>query len=212
MTEKNNKIIIAALSLAIIGLLAVVFFLKDKDAGELSAEVVAERVINYINENFMEPGMEASLINVSDMTSVYKLRLSIGGREFDSFASKDGMFLFPEGYDMREDLVLEEPQQQAEAPEVPDIAPQEMARFVACLADAGFMIYGAEWCPHCTRLIDMLGGREIVDPIYVECPENEELCREKGVTAYPTILINGEIYEEARTFEGFSNATGCPVL
>lgn len=215
MSEKNNKSKIA-FSIVIAGLLiaiALIFFNQDKIknlAGkELSSGAVAEKVIAYINDNFLDQTMKASLVEISDAGSVYKIRLRIEETEFDSFASKDGAFLFPEGYDLREGLSAKEPQ--TESSGAPEIAAEDLAGFAKCLQEAGFVIYGANWCGWTKQLVQMLGGWEVVSPIYVECMEEAELCQEKNVSAYPTILINNEQYQGERTFEGFSSATGCPA-
>jgi hypothetical protein len=212
MTEKNNKITIIALSLVIVGLLAAVVFIKNAAGDELSPEIVAEKMINYINDNnLLEPGAKASLVEVSDEGSVYKVRLSVDDMEFDSFASKDGIFLFPQGYDSRESLVAEEPQAEPsqDLPDLSDIDAKELAEFVGCLKDAGFVIYGADWCGWTKKLVEMFGGWEIVSSVYVECTEQAELCQQKDVTGYPTILINDKAYQGNRSFEGFSEVTGC---
>jgi|Deesub1362B_J571_1020462.scaffolds.fasta_scaffold08096_5 glutaredoxin len=88
---------------------------------------------------------------------------------------------------------------------------EELQQFIDCLDRAETVIYGAKWCGYCKKLVSMLGGYDIVAPIYIECPENEEICDKEGVTAYPTIKINGTKYTGARTFEGLAEATGCPV-
>lgn len=208
MTDKNNKTTIIILSVAVIGLLAVIFFAINESANELSAETVAEKMVNYINENFMGPETKASLINFSDEGSVYKFRLSIEGMEFDSYASKDGMYLFPEGIDTREEMLLEE-FQEPETPDLSDINPQEMADFINCLADADFRIYGANWCGWTSQLVGMFGGWDAVKPVYIECTEQEELCQEKEIMGYPTILVKGQDYQGSRTFDDFAKTTGC---
>ncbi len=210
MLNKNNKLIIAFFAVIIIGLLLAAVYVKDTAEKELSPEIIAEKAISHINKNFLSPGMTASLVDISDAGSVYRISLEIEGTEFDSFASKDGMFLFPEGYDLREDLILEEPQQ-SEASELSDIDPQELAGFIDCLAKADFIVYGADWCGWTTQLMQMLGGLEIMESIYVECTEKSELCQEKNIAGYPTILINDKQYQRERTLKGFSEATGCPA-
>ena len=220
MTEKNNKTTIALLCFIIIGLLAVIIIIIGLSAvviqqkgkspvDELPADVVAENMINYIKENFSDDGTEVSLLGVSDEGTVYKVSLNFGGRDFDSFASKDGRFLFPEGIDLKE--IPEEPQTDPvdDSPDLSDVDPKELTEFVSCLKDAGFVIYGANWCGWTTRLVDTFGGQEFVGPIYVECTEKTELCEEKEVRGYPTILVNDESYQGDRTFDGFSKATGC---
>ena len=222
MTEKNNKTTITALSLAIVFLLVVIVSIKNTatedsfsaEAGELSSEVVADKMVNYINDYFSEPGSEAYLVEVSDKGSVYKITLNVGGMEFDSFASKDGMFLFPQGYDLTESPFPEDPSEETQAvpvQELSDVDPGELASFVECLKDAGFVIYGANWCGWTTRLVDTLGGQETVSPIYIECTEKEDICSQKEIRGYPTILVKDEPYQGDRTLTGFSKATGCPA-
>lgn len=220
MTEKNNKTTIIALSLVVVFLVLVIASIKNTatedsfsaEAGELSPEVVADKMVNYINDHFLQPDSEAYLVEVLDEGSVYRMTLSIEGMEFDSFASKDGMFLFPEGYDLTESPFPEDPSEEVQtAPtqELSDVDPEELALFVECLKDADFVIYGANWCGWTTRLVDTLGGQETVSPIYIECTEKEDLCSQKEIRGYPTILVKDEPYQGDRTFEGFSKATGC---
>lgn len=211
MTEKKYKTITVVLSIILAGLLTVIFFGKSGETNEFSAESVAEKMVSYINENLLGPETKASLINFSDEGSVYKLKLKIGEAEFDSFASKDGLFLFPEGISLEEGLDLGEPQTppSQELPELSDIDPGELAKFVNCLKEAGFMVYGANWCGWTTRLVSMFGGWEIIDPIYVECTEEAELCQKKEIAGYPTILVNDQNYQGGRTFQDFSEVTNC---
>ncbi len=213
---------IIALSVIVAGLLiaaAIVFInqekIKDLAENEMSAEAVAEKVINFINKSFSDSRITAFLAGVSDEGSFYKIHIGLefqemegAADEFDVFASKDGKFFFPEAYDLNEEFVLQE---EEELSELPDIEAEDLAEFVECLSGVNFVIYGANWCGYTASLVNMLGGWEAVEPIYVECVEQEELCQEKQIAGYPTILINGEYYQKARTFKDFSEATGCPV-
>jgi len=102
MLEKINKIIIP-LSIIAVGIIiaaAFVFVNQEKIKGaalkELSAQQAAEKAINYVNENLLGQGLVASLIDVSDTGSIYKIRLKIGETEYDSYVTKDGRLLFTE--------------------------------------------------------------------------------------------------------------------
>jgi len=84
--------------------------------------------------------------------------------------------------------------------------------FNECLAENGVVIYGTHWCPACNQLVEMLGGHDAVNSVYVECTEEQQRCAEEAQTGYvPEIQIDGELYENIRTLEGFSEATGCPL-
>jgi len=214
---KNNKII--PLSIIVAGIIIAASFIfvnqekiKSTSGDELPAQQVAEETINFINENLLGQGLSASLVDVSDEGSVYKIRLRIEEQEYESYVSKDGRFLFPEGgIDMKESLVRDSETEAPAESATPSLSPEELKEFVGCLARADFVIYGANWCGWTQGLVTTLGGQETVKPIYVECMEEEELCREKEIAAYPTILINGKQYQGSRTFEGFSQATGCQL-
>jgi hypothetical protein len=220
MLGKNNKIIsLSIVAAAIIIAGALIYIDRSSSAKDLPMDVAAEKAMAFVNENLLGPGMTASLKEVSDGGEVYKLRLEIKEGEnvlgeFDSYVSKDGEFMFPEGYDMNAAIASETETQGEEAEtqgEELNIPEEELTGFRECLASAGLVVYGANWCGWTNQLVQMLGGWDAVKPIYVECTEQVELCQEKEITAYPTILINGEPYQGGRTFNDFSQVTGCSV-
>ncbi len=213
--EKNYKIFIP-LSIIIAGLcVAGAFIYVNRSGPFLLTEDMAgtgQKAINYINENLLPPDITASLVDISDSGSVYKIRLSIEGNEFDSYVSKDGEFLFPDGYEMSRP-----PATGLEPEEVPAVAPttdlpeEDLKEFIGCLSRSGFLIYGANWCGFTVDVVSMLGGWELVEPIYVECSEKPALCEEKEIAGYPTILLNDREFPGARRIEDFALHTGCPL-
>ena len=60
--------------------------------------------------------------------------------------------------------------------------------FAQCLADKGITMYGASWCPHCQNEKKAFGDAFRYVP-YVECPDNPNVCLNKGVEAYPTWIF-----------------------
>ena len=65
-----------------------------------SSQKLAEKAIDYINKNLVQPGTTVTLVKVSDAGNIYKLDLKIGSQDAESYVSKDGKFFFPEGFDM----------------------------------------------------------------------------------------------------------------
>lgn len=87
-----------------------------------------------------------------------------------------------------------------------------MIEFNQCLADNGVVIYGSVWCSACKNLVSTLGGYDAVEPVYVECTQEEQRCQNEAKSGYvPEIQINGEQYEGSRTLESFSEITGCQL-
>ena len=84
--------------------------------------------------------------------------------------------------------------------------------FAQCLTDKGAVMYGAVWCSHCTAQKAAFGDSfRLVN--YVECPDNTQLCLDKGVQGYPTWLIGTstklEGFDENKTMKELSDITGC---
>jgi hypothetical protein len=109
-----NKVLIPV-SIIIAGLLiagALVYInqgkVEEKVSQGLSSQQAAEKAINYINENLLQKGTTASLVNVTEENGLYKFRLKIGEQEFVSYVTKDGKILFPqEGIDLEKKLTKE---------------------------------------------------------------------------------------------------------
>lgn len=84
---------------------------------ELSAQEIAQKAIDYINKNKdkVSGGLSASLVNVSEEGEIYKIRLKIGDNEYDSYVTKDGKFLFPQGYNLEKEIKKEETPSKSES-------------------------------------------------------------------------------------------------
>lgn len=70
------------------------------NSSELSAQDAANKAISYINN--LSGGAGASLIDVTEESGLYKIHLSVGQNEYNSFISKDGKLLFTKGIYMEE--------------------------------------------------------------------------------------------------------------
>lgn len=77
-------------------------------------------------------------------------------------------------------------------------APSYESQLAEHLSNTGAKMYGAYWCPHCALQKQAFG--HAVDSVpYIECdargvnPQVDE-CNAVGIAAYPTWLINGEVY------------------
>jgi glutaredoxin len=83
--------------------------------------------------------------------------------------------------------------------------------FVQCLAERDIVMYGADWCPHCKKEKKAFGSSFQYVP-YVECPDEPQLCNEKGIKGYPTwIFPDGKRLEGRQGIEKLSEESGCPL-
>lgn len=105
-------------------LIAVGFFYFGQDAvskNNLSADELAEKAINYLNNNILPAGTTASLIDISEEGDVYKIRVEVEGTEYQSYVSKDGKYLFPDAFVLDTEVKDQEQPQELSKREVPDV-------------------------------------------------------------------------------------------
>jgi len=112
MLKDLLKIIVIAILVAGISIFGTYFYLnKNRPPQEkfLSPQEAAQNAINYINENLLQKGVTASLVDVVEENGLYKIRLKVGEKEFISYVTKDGKILFPEeGIDLEKKIAKEE--------------------------------------------------------------------------------------------------------
>ena len=103
-------------------------------AAKLTEEEASEKALTFINENLLQPGTEATVMEVADENGLYKVQLDIGGRPFDSYVTKDGGMLFPSAVDLNEEVEAPDapttPQQPATPPSVTKSDRPEVEVFV----------------------------------------------------------------------------------
>lgn len=217
----NKNILSVAIVVAGLAIAGTIIYLnpqpqqKDDAIDVITIEEAETRALNFINNVMLQGQVVASLEGVSEEYGLYRVDIVFEGQPFSSYMTKDGKLFFPEALDIDEltgymsgDLLGDLGTDVA-----PDPAPPagNMAEFVSCLKENNFVIYGADWCPYCQQVLEMFGGKAAASPIYVECTVEEALCNEKNINAYPTILVNDQKYEGARSLEGFALNTGCSL-
>ena len=120
--------------------------ISDKVSGTLSPQQAAEKAIDYINQNLLEQGTTASLVNVAEENGVYKFRLKIGDQEYDSYITKNGKLLFAEGIYL-EKVSETQPKAQGEY----TIGDFSTTKDEICKENGEPIVYffGSESCSHC---------------------------------------------------------------
>ncbi|MGA1264236.1 MAG: vitamin K epoxide reductase family protein [Prochlorothrix sp.] len=104
-------------------------------------------------------------------------------------------------------------EQPGAGPPVISISPAGAIPLADHLRTTGAKMYGAYWCPHCHEQKELFGKEAITLVPYVECDPSginpqPDLCREAGVTGYPTWEINGKIYSGRQTLDQLADASG----
>ena len=91
-----------------------------------------------------------------------------------------------------------------EAPPVTTTSSQAEIELAKHLKQTGAKMYGAYWCSHCYEEKLVFGQPAVADLPYIECaPDGKNsqtaACKEAGVRAVPTWIVNGKIYEGTQT-------------
>lgn len=81
------------------------------------------------------------------------------------------------------------------------------------LQSIGAKQYGAYWCPHCQQQKQLFGKAAFDLVNYVECdpqgPDPQpQLCRQLGITSYPTWEIQGKFYSGLQSLEALADLSG----
>jgi thiol-disulfide isomerase/thioredoxin len=103
---KVNKILIAIFILGVLMSGAIIYLKMGKcpqspaEKFLLSPQEAAQKAITYINQNLLQKGMTASFLNVAEENDIYKFHIKIGDQEYNSYVTKDGKLLFPEGINL----------------------------------------------------------------------------------------------------------------
>lgn len=66
----------------------------------LSQDKAGEVAINFINKAIEQDNVTASLLSVSEESGVYKVHLKIEEKEYDSFISRNGKYLFSTAFNL----------------------------------------------------------------------------------------------------------------
>jgi len=90
------------------------------------------------------------------------------------------------------------------------INPEAIARH---LKKVNAKMYGAFWCPACTRQREIFGDRAFQQVQYIECDPRgtnpkPQLCRMAGIQAYPTWEIKGKKYQGVRSLAELAELSG----
>jgi hypothetical protein len=73
----------------------------------LAANEAATKAVTFINNNLLQPGTTAKLVNVTKKDNLYLINIDIRGKNFETYTTYDGALLFPSAVDMT--LPIEKP-------------------------------------------------------------------------------------------------------
>jgi hypothetical protein len=185
-------------------------FVSYSSFSGISSKTAEQKFLEFTQSQ----GADVEVLGVKSVGDLYEIKFDFQGQEGEFHVSKDGKYI-GQMMDLEKlttitgQAVTDTPTQTQQPSAYSTEDQAKLLEFNTCLAEKGVKIYGANWCGYTVRWVEALGGYSTVSPVYIECTENDALCREEGVTGYPTTKINGQAYNGARTVEAIAQATGC---
>lgn len=97
-----------------------------------------------------------------------------------------------------------------------DSGPAPYDQFAQCLTDKGVKMYGAWWCPHCSKQKALFEGS--FDKVnYIECSAPgsramNQVCKDANIEGYPTWeFADGTRFSGERSLKELSEKTTCEL-
>ena len=84
------------------------WYFNFRAQAKLPAQEIAQKAIDYLNDNLLPDGMLASLVVAIEKEDIIELSFTIADREYNSYVTKSGDLFFIEGIDLNEKIVQEE--------------------------------------------------------------------------------------------------------
>ena len=123
MTKSARKLIVLTLSVIVL-IAGIVLYFNQKKIKTISPQEAGNKAVSYINQNLLQKGTTASLISTTEENGIYKIHLKVGGKEFNSYVTKDGKLLFPEAINLEKFVNQKEenqPSQEIPKRDTPDV-------------------------------------------------------------------------------------------
>ncbi len=199
MTNKNT--ILALVFVAGLALGAGGFYLYQPQNG-LSSEKAGEAAMVFINNALKQDNVTASLAGITEESGVFKINLKIEEKDYNSFITKDGKYLFSTAFDLEQEKLKE--------------TAASLENLAKCLTDKGAKFYGASWCSHCNNQKEMFGEAVQYLP-YIECSAEDSkdqlsVCKDNNITSYPTWVFADDSRESGEMpLEKLAEKTGCQL-
>ena len=103
--KQKDYVIVGLLIVSLVLIAGTFYFYQDQNlslGNELSEEKAKTKASEYIQQNLMGPDQNATITEVTATGSLYQINLDVAGKSYDSYITKDGKYLFPQGYNLQE--------------------------------------------------------------------------------------------------------------
>ncbi len=90
------------------------------------------------------------------------------------------------------------------------IANTPEGKLAQCLTEKGAVMYGTQWCGHCSDQKKAFGSESKEFLPFVDCDKKTGTCTKEGITGYPTWKFSdGTTLTGTQSLEDLAQKTGC---
>lgn len=75
-------------------------------AAAISLSEAETKAVDYVNKYLLPSPFQAQVASSVELDNLYKVTLTVAGREIDSYLTKDGQLFFPQGFDLTKSASL----------------------------------------------------------------------------------------------------------
>ena len=120
-----------------------------------------KRVQLFIKENLINETDEFKLLHLEEVSGLYKMSFSINDNLVNLYATKDGKYIiFAEGIrnieEWEKELNVAKEVTECEKFQA-ELTPERKVKIAKCLAERGYRVYIADWCPFCRAQKELFG-------------------------------------------------------
>jgi hypothetical protein len=91
-------IVVAIVAIVVIAL--AIWFLPSGSGHPLSSQACGDKVLQYVNQNLVQPGSQATLDHVTETDGIYQIAIKYNSQPLSLYATRDCSLLFTNYYDM----------------------------------------------------------------------------------------------------------------
>jgi hypothetical protein len=130
-------------------------------SSSISGDEAAKRAVDYINNNILQGQGNATISSVTESNGLYKFKLNIAGRDYDTYMTTDGKLLFPSVIDVTATPQTTETTQPA------TFEPTKTDKPTAMLFVMSFCPYGQQAETAMKPVVDLLGDKVVFEPHFI---------------------------------------------
>jgi len=133
-------------------------------SSSISGDEAAKRTVDYINKNILQGQGNATISSVTESNGLYRFKLNIAGRDYDTYMTTDGKLLFPSVIDI---TATTQTTETTETTQPENFEPTKTDKPTVQLFVMSFCPYGIQAENAMKPVVDLLGDKAVFEPHFI---------------------------------------------